>query len=60
MPVDGESAELFNEMTRETINRKIASLSTDELLDLLGHLILRERSKHSIRPKTLNERMKSL
>lgn len=43
--VDGASAELFNEMTRQTIIRKIERLTTEELLDLLGHLIIRERAK---------------
>jgi len=39
----GASAELFDEMTRETIARKVARMNTDELLKLLGHLILRDR-----------------
>jgi len=43
--VDGASADLFNEMTRQTIVRKIERLTTEELLDLLGHLIIRERTK---------------
>ena len=43
--IDGPDASVFNEMTRATIIRKIERYSTDELLDLLGHLILRERSK---------------
>lgn len=43
--VDGASAALFNEMTRQTIMRKIERLGTEELLDLLGHLILQERRR---------------
>jgi len=41
----GDGAALFQEMTRQTIIRKIQRLSTEELLDLLGHLIIRERNK---------------
>jgi hypothetical protein len=43
--VDGASADIFNEMTRQTITRKIERLGTEELLDLLGHLIIQERKK---------------
>jgi hypothetical protein len=41
--MDGASAGLFNEMTRQTIVRKIERLTTEQLLDLLGHLIIQER-----------------
>jgi RNA-binding protein YhbY len=41
--MDGASAGIFKEMTRQTIIRKIERLSTGELIDLLGHLIIRER-----------------
>lgn len=43
--VDGHDAAIFDRMTRETIARKMERLSTDELLQLLGHLILKERQK---------------
>ena len=43
--VDGASAAIFYAMTHETIIRKIDRLNGEELLDLLGHLILRERAK---------------
>jgi hypothetical protein len=43
--IGGASATLFNEMTRQTIIRKIERLGTEELLDLLGHLIIQERKK---------------
>jgi hypothetical protein len=43
--VAGANAHIFAQMTRETIVRKIERLSTEELLDLLGHLILKERQK---------------
>jgi hypothetical protein len=43
--VDGASAAIFYAMTYETIIRKIDRLSGNELLDLLGHLIIRERNK---------------
>jgi len=32
-------------MTRATIIRKIERIEAEELLDLLGHLIIRERAK---------------
>lgn len=47
--VDGADATIFQDMTRQTIVRKIERLDTDELLDLLGHLILRERQKSAER-----------
>jgi len=43
--VDGASSGIFKEMTRQTIIRKIERLTTGELLDLLGHLIIQERNK---------------
>jgi acid phosphatase family membrane protein YuiD len=42
--VAGASAAIFQEMTRQTIIRKIKRLTTEQLLDLLGHLIIRERA----------------
>lgn len=43
--VAGEQAKLFNEMTRQTIQRYIAAMSQDELLELLGHIILQQRKR---------------
>jgi len=43
--VDGASSVFFQEMTRQTIVRKLQRLDTEELLDLLAHLIIRERAK---------------
>lgn len=42
---DGARADIFAEMTRETIKRKIDRLDIEELIELLGHLILQERYK---------------
>jgi hypothetical protein len=36
---------VFASMLRDTIGRKLDRLDTEELLDLLGHLILKERQK---------------
>lgn len=41
--VEGAQAELFNHMTRETILRYVERMNTDELVTLLGHLIVRSR-----------------
>jgi len=43
--VDGASAAIFFAMTHETIVRKIDRLNGEELLELLGHLIIQERKK---------------
>jgi pheromone shutdown protein TraB len=45
----GASAVLFDEMTRRTIARFIAQMSTDELLELMGHIIVRSRAKSAER-----------
>jgi acid phosphatase family membrane protein YuiD len=41
--IAGTSAAVFDEMTRQTIVRKIERFNTEQLLDLLGHLIIQER-----------------
>jgi len=43
--VEGASAYLFNELTRETIHRKLERLDTDDLLRILAHLIALERKR---------------
>lgn len=35
--------ELYNEALRGTIIRRLDKMSTEQMLDLLGHLILKER-----------------
>lgn len=40
---DGANAVIFREMTLQTIVRKLDRLDTEDLIDLLGHLIIRER-----------------
>lgn len=40
---DGADAIYFKQKTRELINRKLDALSTEQLLSVLGHLILQER-----------------
>jgi acid phosphatase family membrane protein YuiD len=42
--VSGEQASLFNEMTRQTIMRYVNDMNQEQLLDLLGHLILTRRN----------------
>ena len=39
------SDELFREMVQRTLERRLRTLSTDELLNTLGFLIQRERRK---------------
>jgi len=41
--VEGEQAALFKELTKGTIIRYVNDMSTEQLLDLLGHLIIRRR-----------------
>lgn len=44
---DGAEAIYFQQMTKETIIRKVDRMDTEELLTLLGHLILLERRKRT-------------
>ena len=41
--VSGASAVIFHEMTRGTIDRYIDDMTTEQLVDLLGHLMIRRR-----------------
>lgn len=43
--LDGDSAAIFRQMTLATIQRKLERLDTEELLWVLGTLILRERER---------------
>jgi hypothetical protein len=43
--ISGASAELFDAQVRLTITRKLERLDTDELLGILGRMILAEREK---------------
>lgn len=44
--VTGASADVFAQLTRGTIDRYLDDLTIDELVDLLGHLIVRRRVKY--------------
>jgi len=37
--------DVFDDMVRQTIKRRLERLTTEELLDTLGFLILKERQK---------------
>lgn len=43
MVADGRAAAKFDQMVRETIERRLQQLEGEELLQLLGNMILRER-----------------
>jgi hypothetical protein len=43
--LDGGNVDIFDDNVRRTIKRRLEAMNTDELLDTLGYLILRERAK---------------
>lgn len=47
---DGTSEEVFNEMVRKTISRRLDGMNGEGLLDTLGFLIQRERRARQDEP----------
>lgn len=45
MATDDTSTEVFNQMVRDSIIRRLKNLDGDELLNILGFMIQRERRK---------------
>jgi hypothetical protein len=43
--LDEVNPEIFDRMLRDALIQRLNRLDTEELLDLIGHLILRERFK---------------